>query len=454
MITETTKKYLQNKYRDVPGEELRRMDGEFNAELRILEQALSSNEITHEQSQRMGEIMDTLEYLNQSTSEPFGLGQPNTGESRGFGFNIGASEEEKNRCFGEMLQSVARAALPSGGQIAGKPCGRIDNRLLQSEESRSSGLEASTPSLGGFLIGKELSSEIIMKAHKVSKIWNKVRKIPIGAGKNGLKIPFIDETSRATGSRLGGIQVYRLEEGGTKTASKPKFGLLEWTLKKMIGLCYATDELLEDATALGAIVKDGFAEEFSFRLDDECLNGTGAGQFLGILNSACLVTIAKESGQTAKTLIWENIQKIWAQFWPGGYDNGIWLINQNCWTQLMNMSIPIGTGGVPVWLPANLAKGRPNSTLMGLPVIVAEQCQTLGTKGDIYLADFTQYIAITKGGMQSATSIHVKFTTDETTFRFVLRNDAHPSWNSSLIPYKDATSSKPLSPFLTLATRA
>ena len=119
----------------------------------------------------------------------------------------------------------------------------------------------------------------------------------------------------------------------------------------------------------------------------------------------------------------------------------------------MSMTIPVGTSGIPVWMPANLAQGRPLSTLMGMGVEVVEQCQTLGTKGDIYLADWSQFIAITKGGMQSASSIHVQFTTDETVFRFVLRVGGQPVWQSALTPFKDATSSKKLSPFLTLAAR-
>ena len=39
------------------------------------------------------------------------------------------------------------------------------------------------------------------------------------------------------------------------------------------------------------------------------------------------------------------------------------------------------------------------------------------TSGDIILADLSQYILIDKGGLQSASSIHFKFTTDETAFR-------------------------------------
>jgi HK97 family phage major capsid protein len=80
-----------------------------------------------------------------------------------------------------------------------------------------------------------------------------------------------------------------------------------------------------------------------------------------------------------------------------------------------------------------------------------EQCSTLGDKGDIILADFSQYLLIDKGQMQNATSIHVKFVNDETAFRFVYRLDGQPMWNSALTPYKGSDT---LSPFVTLAERA
>ena len=118
----------------------------------------------------------------------------------------------------------------------------------------------------------------------------------------------------------------------------------------------------------------------------------------------------------------------------------------------MTMTQPVGTGGVPVWIPANSAAGAPHDTLLGRPVIAVEQCQALGTVGDIILADFSQYLCIEKGGMQTAQSIHVQFTTDETVFRFVFRVDGQPLWNNVLTPYKGTGSTQ--SPFVALATRA
>lgn len=262
-----------------------------------------------------------------------------------------------------------------------------------------------------------------------------------------MKYPFVDETSRAAGSRQGGIRAHWLEEGGTKTATKPKFGLLELSLSKLIGLCYATDELLEDATALGAYLYEGFAEEIGFKLDLAVLSGTGAGQPLGMLNAGCIVSIAKETGQDAATILWDNVAAMFSRLWGGSFNNCVWLINQNCLPQLYKMTQPVGTGGIPVFQAANL----PAMQLFGRPIIVMEQCETLGTLGDIMLVDPSQYLAITKGGLQTAQSIHVQFTTDETVYRFVYRVDGQPMWNAALTPFKGTADTQ--SPFIALAAR-
>jgi HK97 family phage major capsid protein len=103
-------------------------------------------------------------------------------------------------------------------------------------------------------------------------------------------------------------------------------------------------------------------------------------------------------------------------------------------------------------MPANGVSGAPYGTLFGRPVLEIEQTATLGTVGDVVLADLSQYLMIEKGGMESASSIHVKFTTDETAFRFVMRVDGQPAWNQYLTPASGSTNY--LSPFIALATRA
>jgi len=346
---------------------------------------------------------------------------------------------ERFGSLGEQMAAIVRAGVPGGS---------VDPRLLN---RAATGLSEATPSDGGFLVQQDFSSELYKAAFEMSNLANRCRKVQISGNSNSIKLNGLDETSRATGSRWGGVRGYWVEEAGEKTASKPKFRKLELNLKKLVGLCYATDELLSDSSALGGIIEQGFKEEIAFMVDDAIVNGNGVGQPLGILNSGCLVSQSAETGQTASTVVYENIVNMWSRLMPMSQKNAIWLINQDVTPQLYTMSLAVGTGGGPVYLPPGGAAASPYASLFGRPVIPIEQCKTLGTVGDIILADMNGYIMAEKGGLQTDMSIHVRFVYDESVFRFVVRVDGQPILGSAITP---ANGSNTLSTFVALATRS
>lgn len=371
--------------------------------------------------------------------QPVAIPRP-TGETRQPAQVHNNHEDQPFRSFGEQLMAVRNAALP--GSV-------VDPRLYGVRAA--SGLNETVPSDGGFLVQKDFSSELIRRMNELGQVVSRCRRIPISANSNGLKINGIDETSRASGSRWGGVVAYWINEADAKTGSKPKFRQIELTLHKLTGLCYATDELLQDAMAMESVVQQAFSEEFAFQVDDKIIEGNGAGEPLGIMNCPALITVAKEAGQPAATIVYENITKMWARMYARSRRSAAWFINQDVEPQLYTMGITIGTGGAPVYLPPGGASASPYSTLFGRPVIPIEMCSTLGTTGDIILADMSQYLFIDKGGIQAAQSIHVRFVYDESVFRFVYRCDGEPVWHSPLTPFKGTNTQ---SPFVVLATRA
>jgi len=308
--------------------------------------------------------------------------------------------------FGEQLIAVMNAGLPER---------RVDPRLYQ---TRATGMGESIPSDGGFLVQTDFTAELLADVFATGRLASLCRKIQISGNANSIKINGVDETSRIAGSRQGGIRGYWKDEAAAKTQSKPKFRQITLELNKLIGLCYATDELLDDAAALEGIIRNGFNSEFGFMVDDAIINGSGAGQPLGILNAGSLVTQGKETGQAASTIVAQNVIKMWSRLFASSRPNAVWLINQNLEPQLHTMSIAVGTGGIPVYMPAGGLSALPYGTLFGRPVMAIEQCQTLGTLGDIYLGDFKNgYLLAEKGGVKADMSIHVQFLYDESVFR-------------------------------------
>jgi HK97 family phage major capsid protein len=349
------------------------------------------------------------------------------------------------RTFGEQMAAVAKAGMGGG----------LDPRL--GSHRVASGANETVPSDGGFLVQHDFATEIFTRTYDIGQVLPRCRRVPIGAAANGLKMLGIDETSRAVGSRWGGVQVYRVNEADAGTPKKPKFRRMELNLKKLIGIAYATDELLQDAVALEGVLMQAFPEEFSFSIEREIFEGQGAGEMLGIMNSAALVTVLKESSQVATSFVAENAMKMWSRCWSRSRLNAVWFINQDVEPQLFQMNVKIknvaGTenvSGMPVYIHAGTIAGQPYGMLFGRPVIPVEYCPTLGTKGDVVLFDLSQYLTIDKGGVQSASSIHVRFLNDEQTFRWTIRNDGQPIWNSPLTPFKGTNT---LSPFVCVETR-
>ncbi|MBK9166594.1 MAG: phage major capsid protein [Bryobacterales bacterium] len=340
--------------------------------------------------------------------------------------------------FGEFLRAAVEA---------GRPGGRVDERLHHVERL---GLGSDIPSEGGFAVSPQFADEIWSIATESSALASRCYSWPLGPGANGLTLPVADETSRATGSRLGGIRVYRVAERGTITESAPALDQINVKLEKLAGLCYISDELLTDSVSLGQFVRQGFADEIGFTLDDEIMRGDGVAKCLGILQSSALVTVAKESGQAASTVVYDNVLKMWSRCWGRSRRNAVWLVNQDVEPQLYSMSLVIGTGGAPVYLPSGGSSSEPFATLFGRPVIPVEQCSTLGTLGDIVLADLSQYLLVRKPA-KFATSMHVRFSSDEQAFRWTMRVNGQPLWKSALTP---ANGSNTLSPFVALAARS
>lgn len=351
-------------------------------------------------------------------------------------------KDKKFESFGEQLQKIAEAGMNKGASH--------DPRLIW---EKAAGANEAVPSEGGFLVQQDFSTSLLDRMNEMGAVMSRVRRIPISAGSNGIKLPAIDEKSRAGGSRWGGVNAYWVDEADTAAASKPKFRSIELSLEKLMAIGYATEELLSDASALESIMLQAFAEELTFKTEDAIVNGSGAGQPLGFLNSGALVTVAPESGQANGTIVTQNILNIWDRLPTRSRRNAVWLTaDSQIEPQLHTLTLP-GSGAHLYRVPDanNATPGNETfGTLLGRPVIPVEYMAQLGAVGDIALVDLSQYLMIDKGGVKSARSMHVRFVWDEMVFRLTYRVDGQPAWNS---PLTTANGASTKSPFVALAAR-
>ena len=366
-----------------------------------------------------------------STRLPFaGLGQTGLDDPRA-GF----------KHFGEFALAVRDACQP------GK---RPDDRLALMTKT-ASGMGENTSADGGFLVPTEFVQKLLERIYSAQSLLGRTDSYTVAS--NVIAFPRSAETSRANGSRWGGVRAYWRDEGEQATATKATFGRLQLNLRKLFVMINASDELLGDSQgiALEQYLFRVASEEINFVVSDAILNGTGSGQPLGILNSACLITVAEEAGQTAATVNTQNVVKLWSRMWAPCRQNAVWLIHQDVEPQLQQMTLGTGGAQLVAYMPAGGLSANPYATMMGRPVIPVEWCNTLGNVGDIILADLRHYVTVTKGMLESALSIHLRFDYDESVFRFIFRIDGAPWWTAALTPYKGSNTQ---SCFVTLAARS
>lgn len=327
---------------------------------------------------------------------------------------------------------------------------QIDDRLLK--PITNAPMKVSVAPDGGFLVGADIEKWLLDAARQESLFMDKVTKFTIGENQTSLSLPRLDERSRADGYRWGGVRAYWTSEGVTVADTKPATGKLELSLEKLLALCYVTDELLQSQTALESYIRTVFSSEIAFKFDEAIIEGNGNGKPLGVLNCPALVTVSKETGQTAATVVYKNILKMWNRLSARNRANAIWVMSQEVEEQLYQLYLATGSTGVPVFLPAGGISGNQYSTLFGRPIYICEHCSQLGTKGDIILMDPTDYIGITKEGLLIDSSIHVKFEYDINCFRFRYRFNGAPYTNYPIASKKNSNFTT--SPYVTLETRS
>ncbi len=327
---------------------------------------------------------------------------------------------------------------------AASPNGVYDKRL--DVLGAIDGLNQKLPSKGGFLVPPSFRNEIWTGAEQSSlNTWALTDNFTFPG--ESLSVPAVDETSRKTGSRWGGTQSYWADEAATMTESDPSFREVTIIPKELHVFTRVTNKLLRNTRALGQFLNKSSTDEIVFNLSDKLFHGTGAGQPKGILNSGALVTEAKESAQSADTVLPANINKMYSRM-PNRWLNGaVWYIHRTVVPQLESMT----TGDMPVYLPPNGLAGRPLGTLKGSPVVVTEYNLPVGDVGDIIFTNLQAYFSGQNGGLESDTSIHFYFDTNQTAFRWILNADGCPYMQNSIEEYQGT---ERISPFVTLAERA
>lgn len=328
--------------------------------------------------------------------------------------------------------------------LASDTGGDFDPRLTQNTAALGQN-EISGPA-GGYLVPVQFAREIWTRVYSTGRILARCDRQPISKGET-LLIPGVYETGRGdgerpTGSRFGGGQMYWTDEAAANDDSTSGFELIRLQLRKLLGMFYASDELIEDVPALTAALKRLFGLEASFEIENAIVSGTGGGKPLGILNAPCLITV--QGSGAGGGIVYPDLVNIIKRLWGPSYQSAIWLMSNEVLGALIALDNEIN-----IELFSTDSDGT--RRLLSFPVEVCEYTPAQGNAGDLVLADFSQYIVAEKDGTPDMlSSIHVKYLSDESTFKIRYRVDGAPAWMTPITP-KNSTLTQ--SPFVALGAR-
>lgn len=305
--------------------------------------------------------------------------------------------------------------------------GRADQRLLNSsmvEGIPEFGGYSVPEEYGAFLMDKSLESEIIRPR---ATVW--------GMGSETKKIPAFDGADR-TNNLFGGISGEWLEEGASGTRKTAKLRLIQLKAKKLACFSQASNELIADGMSFEEMLAGALIKGLGWYMDYAFINGTGEGQPLGILNDSALITVTKEASQAAGTINYSNVVNMFARLSPSCFTNAVWLANPSVIPQLLTMTITIGTGGaqIPVF-----KEEASRFTLLGKEIIFTEKCPALGSKGDLILADLSQYAIGMRKEIALDRSNVPGWMEDMTDYRVIVRVDGQGTWDKQVTPKNGTT---------------
>lgn len=354
-------------------------------------------------------------------------------------------EKEPFAHAGEFYSKLAATYTPGGDQ---------DIRIL----AAASGMNQSTPSQGKVLVPQQFANRLIESWQDdpedlISR--TDVQYIPDGV--DSIVFPALKDNDRSDGSLYGGIITYWLNEADQINYTKAAFRDVKIEPQEVGAILPVTDKLLRNAPSMGQFAQTRVPKALRYKMNGAVFGGDGAGKPKGFARSACRVTIAKESGQPAGTIVPRNLSKMWAALPPGARSRAIWLHNVDVEPALDELSTLVAnradTENVGGYQPRFY---NPDTrTIKGRPLIPSAFCETLGTEGDLVLIDPLVYCTGlgSNGAIDAQVSIHVRFEYAESLFRFMASVDGQPWLDAPLTPLKGKAGAK-LSPIVTLATRA
>lgn len=359
------------------------------------------------------------------------------------------------RCM--AVAAIARCEFDQGKRNAG----------LAAVSRTMSGISGS---VGGFGLKPEMATEV----------WDKARSVDGPLARCTFRttlqrefwLPGFAETSRAGGSRWGGVKAtWGLGETTLPPTSQPSTNRVNFNLKRL--LIYTepiSRDLLADTELVAPLLSYASHSEIRYQIEYAMINSTLSGP-AGVIAQGGgpgrgVVQCAKTGGQSSGTINATNIDTMWASLYGPCKRTAIWCANDDT-ISAIDETAQTGGWAESIYLPQGV-RGNEFALIKGRPLIPCESCQVIGTPGDLIVADWSQYwfvvkrpapgagtlafdtvipqnighqgvVALPEGVVEQTMADETFFDIDSVAFAWKLRGDGQPLWGSTMTNINGAT---------------
>ncbi len=334
-----------------------------------------------------------------------------------------AEERTEWRNFGEFLQAVR--FNPGDRRLQYQEFG-TEKRVLQM------GVGAQ----GGFLIPTQFRNTLLQIQPQDAIVRPRATVIPAGdPPDSAVTMPALDQSG--VRGVYSGVTVNWIGEGVAKPETEPRFQEVTLSPLEVAAHTIITDKLLRNSDAASSIVSTLLRRAILAAEDVGFLRGAGAGVPRGILGHPATIVAARA---VANQIAYNDVIGMYSSVLFGG--PLVWIANQTTLPQLMTM---VDAAGNLIWQP-NAREGAPG-TLLGIPVLLNERSPSLGTEGDLILADLSYYLIKDGSGIFVDASPHLRFLQNQTVIKAFWNVDGQP-WLTTPLLQEDGVTQ--VSPFVAL----
>lgn len=317
--------------------------------------------------------------------------------------------------------------------------GSTDRRLVAAKAAATTFANEGSGPEGGWAMPTQYAQNIVKAVLGDGSLAGRMN--PMQSASSVYQIP-VDET---TDWGSTGIQAAKTAEGGSATVSNLALVNRTVTLYKATAMVNVSEELAIDNPAVVQHITRSMAGRLNAILNKWIVNGSGAGEPWGILKAPALVSVDKDSGQTASTITKGNLSKMAGRCLDA--DQGaFWLASPSAVIGLED--VLLGAGGNT---GADFQRGF-GPPILGFPVVRSVEAAAIGTAGDCTLVAPSGFISLVKGSVQSDATIFFYFDQGLTTLRAYVRYGQVPVLSSAVVPRVDTATT--LSHCVTTAVRS